>query len=193
MNQKCPGFPDIYLMIHIRTFRESAGQLCRQVTEEEIARLMKGQTLETFTTIEVMSLVEQLKELSRNVGIDESFYDTTGKWPTDKLDRRMFWNIHYCDIKYLRTFDILPDGSYSSKQRTEGIEANNLFIKDYTTNKGLDIFRSTDDWIFVSIDLNGGLFERPTRAAEFWVCDGITGLKSLVADFFDRRKKEDPL
>jgi hypothetical protein len=107
----------------------------------------------------------------------------------------MFWNINYCKVKLLRTFDILPDGSYTSKQkqRTGGIEANNLFIKDYKINKAMDIFRSTDDWIFVAIDLYSGLFERPSPESEFWVCDGISGLKSLVADFFESRKKEDPL
>jgi hypothetical protein len=180
-------------MVHIRSFRESAGQLCRQVTEEEIARLMKWQTPETFTTSEIMSLVGQLKGLSMSTVVDESFYDTTDKWPTDKLDRGMFWTITYCEVKLLRTFDILPDGSYTSKQMTGGIEANNLFIKDYKSNKGLDIFRSTDDWIFVAIDLIGGSGERPTSESEFWVCDGMAGLRSMVADFFERRKREDPL
>jgi len=180
-------------MIHIRSFRESAGQLCRQVTEEEITRLMNGQTPETFTTTEVLSLVGQLKGLSRNVEVDESFYDTTGKWPTDKLYREMFWTILYCEVKLLRRFDILPDGSSTSKQMTGGFEANNLFIKDHKSNKGLDIFRSTDDWFYISIDLICGSFERPTPESEFWVCDGIAGLRSLVADFFESRKKEDPL
>ena len=154
---------------------------------------MKGQTPEIFTTTEVMSLVEQLKGLSTNVGIQESFYDTTGKWPTDKLDRKMFWNIHYCKVKLLRTFDILSNGFYNSQQMKVGIEANNLFIKDYKINKAMDIFRSTDDWIFVAIDLYSGLFERPSPESEFWVCDGISGLKSLIVDFIERRKKEDPL
>jgi hypothetical protein len=154
-------------MKHLKPFMESAGLLWRQVTEEEMERKMRGKVIDTITKGEIQKVINLLKESGRAIEIVE--FQINAK--TLEID---IFNETVADT--LRHHWLQSD---TKKVWYPRIATNNLLIKSNTAavRQYFEIFKCDDDYFWVETD------------DDYFICDGIQGLLSMLADYYTIEKK----
>ena len=154
-------------MIHIKSFMESAGLLWRQVTEEEMERKMRGKVIDTITKGEIHKVINLLKESGRAIEIVE-FQINAKTLEIDIFNEEV--------TKTLRRHWLQSDTKKVSYTR---IATNNLLIKSNTAavRQYFEIFKCDDDYFWVE-----------SSDDDHFICDGIQGLLSMLADYYTIEK-----
>ncbi len=142
---------------------ESAGLLWRQVTEEEMERKMRGKVIDTITKGEIQKVINLLKESGRAIEIVE-FQINAKTLEIDIFDEE--------EADKLRHHWLQSDKKKVSYPR---IATNNLLIKSVTpaVRQYFEIFKCDDDYFWVE-----------SSDDDHFICDGIQGLLSMMADHF---------
>ncbi len=147
---------------------ESAGLLWRQVDKAEMARRIKGQVVDTITKSEVRKIMDLLKESGRNIMFVE--YNMNHK---KTLDIDLFG----LNIEELRCHYLKLNKKEINRPR---MPANNLYIKSFGESLHVDIFKCVDDWFWVE-----------SQNDDYFICDGIQGLLSMLAEYYTPEEKQD--
>jgi hypothetical protein len=174
-------------MRHIRTYNESSGQTWRRVGEDEMARHMRGQEVDTFAKGEVKEIVDLIiPKLGWEVR--EVHVPTLAR--TGRLEIEMFDE----EVQPLRKFFTDSDGRPSHDIDNSRKPSNHVIVCDMTQvapnvlfmgvpmtkNVWHEIFKSTDDYFYVCTS-------DPTEDDVYHICDGLVGVKSLLGEFIEGR------
>jgi hypothetical protein len=155
-------------MIHLRRYDESSGQPWRQVGRDEMRRLMDGKEADTFTKADVQEVVAFLNSTGRKGMLTE--YDTPFK--TRLRNRKKLIDLFIQPARELRGH------SFGLRAEPEVIHprvpADSVYINFFNEYiNPLHIFKSTDDYYY-------GLMENRRLGTDYFVCDGISGLLSML-------------
>jgi len=163
-------------MTHLVTYNESAGKLYRQVDEDEIIRHMATQKADNFTPGEIQVLLDFVEGTGRKVTVVESKKDLDNFMFRQRGERIKIHTFNWDDDKSAQR-----DVFYRRTPPT-----NNVYIWDDgligQTHIVVNIYKSSDDWFYASVKYN-------MHISAWVICDGFNGLKSLVVDLFESRKK----
>ena len=163
-------------MIHLKSYNESAGQLWRQVTRAEMSTRMGGQVVDTFTEAEVLRITTLCRSLGKVDHVAEH------EIPAKVLNYQVF--------RYIaKELTVHPLGQYDRRSAPEVIvPANNLLISlsdpnidgllDHHKAYIFDIFKSAEDWFFVSKTP----YLEDFQDQKWYVCDGLSGLLSMLEE-----------
>jgi len=143
---------------------ESTGLLWRQVDKAEMARRIRGQVVDTITKTEVQKVIDLLKESGREIDMVEYKMD----------DNTLDINLFGVEAKELRRH--YPRLNKKEVEHPR-MATNNLFIWNSGLPK-LEIFKCEDDWFWVE-----------STDDDYFICDGIQGLLSMLADYYTIEKK----
>jgi hypothetical protein len=170
-------------MKHLKPFMESAGSMWRQVDRAEMERKMRGKVIDTITKAEIQKVIDLLKETGRNIDLIEYKMDAKnldinlfGKPVKTPLVGARFQVLrrHYDKLNKKIGF-VVPQLVEHPRMAT-----NNLYIVDYSIP--IEIFKCEDDYFWVSKS------SQNTNRQDF-ICDGIQGLLSMLADYYTIEKK----
>ena len=160
-------------MIHLKPFMESTGLLWRQVTKEEMARRIKGQVVDTITKAETRKIMDLLKESGRNIEfVEYNMHDKT-------LDINLFG----LNSEELRCHYLKLNKKEINRPR---MPANNLYIKSFGDSlPNVEIFKCVDDYFWVETGYYGDVPD------DYFICDGIQGLLSMLDEYYTPEEKQD--
>jgi hypothetical protein len=163
-------------MTHLITYNESASKLYRQVDADEINRHMAGQQADNFTPGEIQALLDIVEGTGRKAEVVESNKDLDNFMFRQRGERIKIHTFNWDDDKSAQR-----DVFYRRTPPT-----NNVYIWDDglfgQTFMVVNIYKSSDDWFYVSVKYN-------MHISAWVICDGFAGLKSLIIDLFESRKK----
>jgi len=159
-------------MKHLKPFMESAGLLWRQVDRADMERKMRGKKIDVITSAEIQRVTDILRKSGREIDIIEF------KINAKTLEIGLFNEVV---AKTLRRRWLQSD---TNKDWYPRIATNNLLIKTFDNKHYFEIFKCDDDYFWVgSSDDGPGPFYTETGPDHF-ICDGIQGLLSMLADHF---------
>ena len=175
-------------MIHLRSFNESAGQLYREVDDEEFESHMDSQQVDTFSKGELQILFDNILWVPTKA-IEVWLYKVRGT----KMSAITFYHAlttigftNRAKARVLKTYKIdnkstrtLPQvGSYPMTP------ANKIYmwVEGLSWQIPIEIIitKSCDDYFYAYVT---------TRRVDYYICDGLAGLKSLLVDLFESRKE----
>jgi hypothetical protein len=163
-------------MVHLRSYNESAGELYRQVDNEEFESHKDSQQVDTFTKGELQTLFNIIEGTTRVIQV--GLYNISGPKMSD-IDHLTHYRMSVRTLKEYN-FGGADNKSITSYPR---IPTNNIYIWDrglsWQISMTIEITKSCDDYFYVSVTM---------RRADYYICDGVAGLKSLVVDLFEERK-----
>ncbi len=150
---------------------ESTGSIWQQVTKEEMERKMRGKVIDTITKAEVQKVIDLLKESDRDIDLIEC------KMDAKTLDVNLFG-------KFAKTLRNHYDKLNKKRFEHPRMATNNLYITSFGL-PNIEIFKCEDDYFWVSKS------SQTTNRQDF-ICDGIQGLLSMLADYYTIEKKNNP-
>ncbi len=155
---------------------ESAGSMWRQVDRAEMERKMRGKVIDTITKAEIQKVIDLLKETGRNIDLIEY------KMDAKNLDINLFGKPVKTPLVGARFQVLRRHYDKLNKKLVEHprMTTNNLYIVDYSIP--IEIFKCEDDYFWVSKS------SQNTNRQDF-ICDGIQGLLSMLADYYTIEKK----
>jgi len=178
-------------MIHLKPFMESTGSMWRQVGEPEMAAKLRGQ-FDDFTKEEVRAVIglamdypKMLRAESGNTDLDYDMKVMEYKVPMQSL-RVLKFGAAVPNARVLRVnrFEKYPEVYHPR------VPANNVMIRQLNrTSFDIDIYKSADDWFWVGLETRKTVYGVPKL--EYFICDQLPGLLSMLKDFFERWKIND--
>jgi hypothetical protein len=178
-------------MIHLKLYNESADQLCRQVTKEEMETIMGGQKADAFTKAESQKVIDTLVSYGLPVAVEENEVALTTLY-SDLFRTTYLYPEAFPPERKLRDRragkSVSPNGdkgfgwTFIDNQYPR-VMANNIHISMYQGSGFLDadIYKSADDWVFVCLS---GFDSKSRPTPRFYVCDGFQGLLLVLSDSF---------
>ena len=158
-------------MKHLKAFMESTGSIWQQVTKEEMERRMRGKVIDIITKAEVRKIMDLLKESDRDIDLIELKLDAKN------LDINLFG-------KFAKTLRCHYDKLNKKLVEHPRIATNNLLIVCFGL-PNIEILKCEDDYFWASKS------SQTTNRQDF-ICDGIQGLLSMLADYYTIEKKSNP-
>jgi hypothetical protein len=161
-------------MTHLKSYNESAGQLWRQVGEQEMATRITGQQVDAFTTPEVRKILTLVEGLDLGGYCQVSEAQASGKL----LDITKFgdWTRqlrHHYFGEQPKTELIYPRAAATN------VHVDGCYWHNMARSWQLKIYKSVDDWFYV---YDG-------HDDSYYLCDGIQGLLDFMSDLFLKRKR----
>jgi hypothetical protein len=170
---------------------ESAGSMWRQVGEPEMAAKLRGE-FDDFTKEEVRAVIDLAMSYPLMLRAE------SGNTDLDYNMRVMEYKIPKQSLRVLKFYDLVLNARLLRVNRFESnpeiyhprVPANNVMIcQSNRTLFDIDIYKSTDDWFWVGIQSSTTVYGVPKL--EYFICDQLPGLLSMLTDFFERWKSND--
>ncbi len=174
-------------MKHLRRYNESAGRPWLELRKGEMRRHMNGKEADTFAKGEVTAILDLMGATGRHVIVTEYLIGakTLEVGLFNRSARRLREHV----------FGGGTDGAAPSVHIVSPMTpANNICISDQSRHIWTEIFKSTDDYFYVTrhnLQHQGSALSGPGlgRNECFYLCDELHGLKSMLGDFFEGRKQ----